>query len=129
MDEQEVAHRILDYLEQLGSTLADMAPDAKRIAMQAVYTEAVGEVFLAIGLITVAGVLVWFGYRLRHADYTDWSNDDEGIGHIIGWVAVLFGVIVTILTLVPISNLVKILIAPEYTALRKIVGIVTGADN
>lgn len=128
MDDRQVAERILDYLEQLGSTLADLAPDAKRIAMQAVYADAVTEVFLAIGFILAAGLLVWVGYRLRRGTYDGWSQGDKEFAQIAGWAAPIFGAIVAILALVPLSNLVEIIIAPEYSALRKIVGIVTGCD-
>lgn len=128
MDEQEVAHRILDYLEQIGESLANLAPEAKRIAMQAVYADAVGELFTVVGIILFASLLVWIGYKLRHANYDGWSSDDEEMLIFVGWMIAMSGGAVAITTMVPLSNLVKILIAPEYTALRKIVGILTGAD-
>ena len=129
MDEGQIAERILDYLEQIGQALADLAPEAKRIAMQAVYADAVGELFTVLGIIMFAALLVWAGYRLRHADYENWSSDDEEMLIFVGWMISLCGGAVSIITMVPLSNLVKILVAPEYTALRKIVGLLTGASS
>jgi len=129
MDEGQVAERILDYLEQLGSALADLAPEAKRVAMQAVYADAVGELFTVFGIILFAALLVWVGYRLRHANYDNFNTDDEVLAIWLGWLITTAGGVVCIFTMLPLSSLAKIIIAPEYSALRKIVGILTGADN
>ena len=129
MDEQEIAHRILDYLEQIGKGLADLAPEAKRVAMQAVYADAVGELFTVFGVILAAAFFVAVGYKLRHADYEDWSSNDEGLFIFVGWLITACAGGICIALMVPLSNLVKILVAPEYTALRKIVGILTGVDS
>ena len=127
MDEQEIAHRILDYLEELGSTLSDLAPDAVRIAMQAVYADAAGYIVSIVLCILIGAVAVYAGKLIVDAGKRDY--DDEfitGIGYIC--MVTSFFLAVTI-SGDYLTKLLQILIAPEYMALRKMVGIFTGADN
>ena len=127
MDEQEVAHRILDYLEELGSTLSDLAPDAVRIARQAIYADAAGYIVSIILCILVGAVAVYIGKKIVDAGKRDDSDEFiSGIGYICMATSFILSLSIGADYL---TKLLQILIAPEYMALRKIVGIFTGCDE
>lgn len=127
MDEQEIAHRILDYLEELGSTLSDLTPDAVRIAMQAVYADAAGYIVSIVLCILIGAVAVYAGKLIVDAGKRDYSDEFiTGIGYICMVTSFILAVTISGDYLI---KLLQILIAPEYMALRKMVSIFTGADN
>ena len=127
MDEQEVAHRILDYLEELGSTLSDLAPDAVRIARQAIYADAAGYIVSILLCILVGAVGVYISKKIVDAGEEDPCDEFiSGIGYISMATSAILALAIGADHL---TKLLQILIAPEYMALRKMVGIFTGADN
>lgn len=126
MDEQEVTHRILDYLEELGSTLSDLAPDAQRIAMQAIYADAVSNAMQAIVGILISIGLIYICIRTIRFG----RDDDDEMALVFGWMGMAFTVVIGgVVVAEGLITLLKILIAPEYMALRKLVGIFTGCNE
>ena len=125
----DVANRVLDMLEQLGTTLAELAPDVQRIAMQSVYIQIIEHAMYFIALVAIGVILLYtVRYNVRKIQdagnagrYTD-TADNELAAVMVGAVsAVIF-----VLSMVALTNVLQRLVAPEYFAVKNIIELVTG---
>ena len=125
MDE-DVANRVLDMLEKLGTTLGELAPDVQRIAMQSVHIQIIEYVMYFITLVAIGVVLLYIGvYNVQKVRKSDGYGDtsDNEITAVFGCV---FGAGASGLAMVALTQVLQRLVAPEYFAVKNIIELVTG---
>lgn len=130
MEQTQIAERILEYLEKLGQALADLAPSVTRLAYQTVRVKMVLHTFEIIALIVLGCIFFAAGYKARRVVLKKtYRGEDDFTIHDAGILLYGGAVFWFFLVLFPLSNLVTLFVAPEYSAVKGILSLLLGCGE
>jgi len=122
----DVANKVIEMLEKLGTTLSELAPDAYKIAVQSVYVSVIQDVALLLLVVTTGCILIFSGRWVYKYGGANNTRSDMSDSEFVGLLTVFAGLLLQVFDILIVGRIVAQLVAVDYFAVKNVIELVTG---